>query len=149
MTLEIRDLIILALIVLNIAQVFIMRGHIPPELVDKLFDFAATKAAATPDTTDDETIAELRSIANALLNAQPPTMPIPVQEVSTKPMFPDASVIISGGSAATVPDGIVIRSGTHAVYPTGTTTISSTPLPSTTTITYSSAPQDSDSPVVP
>ena len=72
MTLDTRDLVILTLIVLNIVQVFLARGHIPPALVDKLFEFAAAKAAQTSDTQDDKTIAELRSIANALLNAQPP-----------------------------------------------------------------------------
>ena len=92
MTLDIRDLVILALIVLNIAQVFITRGHIPPALVDKLFDFAAAKAAQTPDPEDDKTIAELRSIANALLNAQPPDSAIvdatkTTTTTETTPMF--------------------------------------------------------------
>ncbi len=142
MTPDIRDIIILVLIVLNIAQIFITRGHIPPELVDKLFDFAAAKAAQTPDPNDEKLIDELRSIANALLSAQSPVEPAKTV-IPDKPSWPGIGT--AGGTVPLAVSKVAIGDPPGSV---SSISISGTPLPNTTTVTYSAA-QDFDSPVVP
>ncbi len=135
MTPDIRDIVILGLIVLNIIQIYLTKGHIPPELVDKLFEFAAAKAAQTPDPTDDKTVDELWKIATTLLNAQPPVDP-------AKTVMPDTAQDWRTMERANIGKGGTV------LLSDSSTSISTTPVASTTTTSYTAA-QDFDSPVMP
>lgn len=89
---DIKDILILVLIIGNIAQALFSRNLIPPTAVTVLahtfMDYAKDVAAQTPSTADDQVISAVYDIIKSGLLPENPLTPEEADSIYTQPAPP-------------------------------------------------------------
>lgn len=73
MQLDAKDIIILVQFIVIVVGLFGLYRSVPPEFVRVILGFLESKAAETPDKSDDAIVAEARKMIEKLLPAGPVT----------------------------------------------------------------------------